>query len=73
MIRAINASVRHQLRLAFAIVIAISFLSTGLAIWRLQTLSGDTRALTEQPLLKKRLISKWLLNMSVGAKRTQIQ
>jgi methyl-accepting chemotaxis protein len=51
-IRAVNASVRHQLRLAFAIIIAISFLSTGLAIWRLQTLSGDTRALTKQPLLK---------------------
>jgi methyl-accepting chemotaxis protein len=62
--------VRHQLRLAFAVVIAISFLSTGLAIWRLQALSQDTRALTEQPLMKERLISKWLLNMSVGAKRT---
>jgi methyl-accepting chemotaxis protein len=69
-IRAANASVRHQLRLAFAIVIAISFLSTGLAIWRLQALSRDTQALTEQPLMKERLISKWLLNMSVGAKRT---
>jgi methyl-accepting chemotaxis protein len=69
-IRALNASVRHQLRLAFAIVIAISFLSTGLAIWRLQALSRDTQALTEQPLAKERIISKWLLNMSVGAKRT---
>jgi methyl-accepting chemotaxis protein len=69
-IQAISASVRHQLRLAFAIVIAISFLSTGLAIWRLQALSRDTQALTEQPLAKERLISKWLLNTSVGAKRT---
>ena len=70
MIQAVSASVRQQLRLAFGIVIAISFLSTGLAIWRLQTLSGDTQALTEQPLAKERLISKWLLNTSVGAKRT---
>ena len=70
MIQAVSASVRHQLRLAFGIVIAISFLSTGLAIWRLQTLSRDTQALTEQPLAKERLISKWLLNTSVGAKRT---
>jgi len=69
-IQAVSASVRHQLRLAFGIVIAISFLSTGLAIWRLQTLSRDTQALTEQPLAKERLISKWLLNTSVGAKRT---
>jgi len=69
-IQAVSASVRQQLRLAFGIVIAISFLSTGLAIWRLQTLSGDTQALTEQPLAKERLISKWLLNTSVGAKRT---
>ncbi len=72
MIRAVHASVRHQLRLAFAIVIAISFLSTGLAIWRLQALSQDTQALTEQPLAKERFISKWLLNTSVGAKRTAV-
>jgi methyl-accepting chemotaxis protein len=69
-IQAVSASVRHQLKLAFGIVIAISFLSTGLAIWRLQTLSRDTQALTQQPLAKERLISKWLLNTSVGAKRT---
>jgi methyl-accepting chemotaxis protein len=67
-----SASVRAQLRLVFAIVIAISFLSAGLAIWRLQALSKDTHALTEQPLVKERLISSWLLNISVAAKRTAV-
>jgi methyl-accepting chemotaxis protein len=68
--RAANASVRSQLRLAFAIVIALSFLSTGLAIWRLKTLAHDTQDLVTQPLVKERLISSWLVNISVGVKRT---
>jgi methyl-accepting chemotaxis protein len=69
-IQAFNASVRVQVRVAFAIVIAISFLSAGLAIWRLQALSQDTQELTRQPLVKERLVSTWLLNISVAAKRT---
>ena len=63
-------SVRNQLRFAFAVVIVLSFLATAIAIWRLQVLSDDTQALTQRPLVKERLISGWLLNTSVAAKRT---
>ncbi|MFT7720700.1 UNVERIFIED_CONTAM: hypothetical protein ODX35_20760, partial [Salmonella enterica subsp. enterica serovar Enteritidis] len=63
-------SVRSQLRFAFAVVIVLSFLATAIAIWRLQVLSDDTQALTQRPLVKERLISGWLLNTSVAAKRT---
>ncbi|KQV51477.1 methyl-accepting chemotaxis protein [Massilia sp. Root335] len=66
----ISVSVRNQLRFAFTIVIALSFLATAIAIWRLQVLSDDTQALTRRPLAKERLISGWLLNTSVAAKRT---
>jgi methyl-accepting chemotaxis protein len=69
-IRTAPSSVRNQLRLAFAIVIALSFLSTGLAILRLRTLAQDTHDLTTQPLIKERLISSWLVNISVGVRRT---
>jgi methyl-accepting chemotaxis protein len=62
--------VRSQLRLAFAIVIVLSFLSTGLAIWRLQALAQDTQDLVTRPLIKERLISSWLLNISAGVRRT---
>ena len=62
--------VRNQLRFAFAVVIVLSFLATAIAIWRLQVLSDDTQALTQRPLVKERLISGWLLNTSVAAKRT---
>ncbi len=62
--------VRAQLRYAFAFVIVISFLSTAIAIWRLQVLSQEIEALTQRPLAKERLISQWLLNLSVSAKRT---
>jgi methyl-accepting chemotaxis protein len=65
-----HSNVRTQLRVAFAFVIVISFISTAVAIWRLQVLSQDTGALTQRPLVKERLISQWLLNMSVSAKRT---
>jgi methyl-accepting chemotaxis protein len=63
--------VRSQLRIVFAIVIAISFISTALAIWQLGVLSSDTHELTERPLAKERLLSNWLLNTSVGAERTK--
>jgi len=63
-------SVRTQLRITFAFIILISFLSTAIAIWRLQVLSAETEALTQRPLAKERLISQWLLNLSVSTKRT---
>ena len=57
----LTAGVRGQLRFAFALVIALSFFSTALAIWRLQMLADDTKALTHRPLAKERLVSSWLL------------
>jgi methyl-accepting chemotaxis protein len=69
---AAQVRVRTQLSLVFAIVIAISFLSTGLGLWRLQALSADTRALTTQPLVKERLLSEWLLQISMAVKRTSV-
>jgi len=66
----LTASVRNQLRLAFAIVILLSFTSTAVAIWRLQVLSNDTNELTHRPLAKERLVSSWLLNISMSSKRT---
>jgi len=65
-----TASVRNQLRFAFAIVIILSFVSTAIAIWRLQTLANDARELTQHPLAKERLVSNWLLNISMSAERT---
>jgi methyl-accepting chemotaxis protein len=56
---------------AFTVVIALSFLSTAIAIWRLQVLADDTEALTQRPLAKERLISSWVVNASVAAKRTE--
>jgi len=67
-----TSSVRNQLRLTFAIIIVLSFVSTAIAIWRLQVLAADTQSLTERPLAKERLISSWLLNTSVGVKRTAL-
>jgi len=67
-----TSSVRSQLRLTFAIIIILSFVSTAVAIWRLQVLANDTRTLTERPLATERLISSWLMNTSVGVKRTAV-
>ncbi|MFC5550007.1 methyl-accepting chemotaxis protein [Massilia aerilata] len=70
MLTKLTASVRNQLRFAFAIVIILSFVSTAVAIWRLQVLADDTNELTHRPLAKERLVSSWLLNISMSAKRT---
>jgi methyl-accepting chemotaxis protein len=67
-----TSSVRNQLRFTFAIIIVLSFLSTAIAIWRLQVLADDTQSLTQRPFAKERLISSWLLNTSVGVKRTAV-
>ncbi|WP_308633247.1 methyl-accepting chemotaxis protein [Massilia forsythiae] len=66
------SSVRRQLWWAFAVVIVLSFLSTTIAVWRLQALADDMQALTQRPLVKERLISGWMLNISVAAKRTAL-
>lgn len=63
-------SVRLQLRLAFAFIIIVSFISTAVAIKRFQALSAETHTLTHRPLIKERLVSQWLLNISVSTKRT---
>jgi methyl-accepting chemotaxis protein len=44
-----TSSVRNQLRYAFATVIILSCLTTGLAVWRLQLLSQGTHALAQSP------------------------
>ena len=67
-----TSSVRNQLRFTFAVVIALSFLSTALAIWRLEVLSGETQALTQRSLAKERLISSWQMNTMTAAKRTAV-
>lgn len=66
----LSNNVRLRLRLTFFFVIAVSFLSTAIAIWRFQLLSAETEALTQHPLVKERLIAQWLLNLSVSSKRT---
>jgi methyl-accepting chemotaxis protein len=66
----LKQSVRQQLRLAFAFVIVLSFLSTALSIWRFHALSSETEALVRHPLAKERLLARWLLNLSVSTKRT---
>jgi len=42
-----NSSVRNQLRLAFTLVIALSLLSSGLAIWRLNATQQNATLVEE--------------------------
>jgi methyl-accepting chemotaxis protein len=64
------SSVRNQLRFAFAVVIVLSLVSTALAIWRLQVVSGETQVIARGPIVKERLVGQWLLNVTVAIKRT---
>jgi methyl-accepting chemotaxis protein len=65
-----TSSVRRQLWFAFATVIILSCLTTGLAVWRLQLLSQGTHALAQGPQAKERLIAQWVMNITVAINRT---
>lgn len=72
MSKGLEFGVRTQLRLVFGIIIVLSFLSASTGIWRLHELSIDVEALAQRPIVKERLISSWLTNIAVAAKRTAV-
>jgi methyl-accepting chemotaxis protein len=65
-------SVRTQLRLVFSIIIAMSFVLAFTGIWRLHALSLEVEMLANRSIVKERLISNWLTNIAVAAKRTAV-
>jgi methyl-accepting chemotaxis protein len=65
-----NITIGKRLGLGFAFVLALALLTSGLALWQLQSATASTRTMMEVPLAKERLIGDWFRNLSAGVRRT---
>jgi methyl-accepting chemotaxis protein len=59
-----------RLAIAMAIILALSFITTGLAIWRLHMVADETRTMMQEPLAKERHISDWYRVIQSAVRRT---
>ncbi|MDB5776966.1 MAG: hypothetical protein JWP38_3099, partial [Herbaspirillum sp.] len=65
-----NFKIKTRLQLCFGIIIVLSLLTTGLALWRLQTVAVATDTMMHSPLSTERLISAFVSNSEVSVRRT---
>ncbi len=59
-----------RLALAFAAVLMLTVITTGVAVWQLQQTATAAQGLIEAPLAKERLISDWYLYIHTAVRRT---
>ena len=65
-----NLGIGRRLTLGFSILFGLSMLTTGIALWRLQSVAEATRVMMEQPFAKERLVSNMYRIMEVSVLRT---
>jgi methyl-accepting chemotaxis protein len=67
-----NKSMRIATRMGigFTIILALSFLSTAIALWRLQIVAEATHTMMQQPLAKERMIADWYRYIHTAVRRT---
>jgi methyl-accepting chemotaxis protein len=65
-----NIRIGRRLAFGFALILAFSVMITAIAVWRLQTVLEETRAMMSHPLVKERLITDWYSNLNAGIRRT---
>jgi len=65
-----NLRIRTRLQACFGLVIVLSLLTTGLALWRLHSVATATDNMMHEPLNKERLIAEFASNTAVGVRRT---
>ncbi len=63
-------NIGKRLALGFALVLALSLITTIVGVWQLQKASLATHGLIEQPLTKERLISDWYRYIHTAVRRT---
>jgi methyl-accepting chemotaxis protein len=59
-----------RMAIGFAIILILSFLSTGVALWRLQSVAEATHTMMQQPLAKERMIADWYRYIHTAVRRT---
>src|SRR5450830_1084936 len=65
-----NMKIGDRLAIGFAIILALSIVSTGIGIWRMQVVSQVTRAMVDESVRKERLISALNTNLRGSILRT---
>lgn len=65
-----NMKIGDRLAIGLAIILALSIVSTGIGIWRMQVVSKVTRAMVDESVRKERLISALNTNLRGGILRT---
>jgi methyl-accepting chemotaxis protein len=63
-------SIGSRLAVAFALVLMLTVVTTGVAVLQLQQTSTAAQGLIEAPLVKERLISDWYLYIHTAVRRT---
>ena len=58
-----------RMALAFGLVLALSTLTLGLAMWRLQSSAVTTQTMLDEPLAKERMMSDWYRMVYTGVRR----
>jgi methyl-accepting chemotaxis protein len=65
-----NLKIGARLGIGFAALMLLTSFMTGLGLWRLHTVAQATRSMTQQALVKERLISDWYRKTDTGVRRT---
>jgi methyl-accepting chemotaxis protein len=67
-----NMQIGKRLGLGFAVVLALSILMAGIAVWRLTAVASATREMMKQPLTMERAVSDLSRNINVAVARTTV-
>ena len=63
-------SIARRLALGFGLVLVLSAVVLGIALWRLDAAATETRLMMSTPLAKERFVSDWYANINAGVRRT---
>ncbi len=65
-----DLSIGKRLTAGFALILSLSMLITGIALWRLHESARETQFMMSSPLSKERMSSDWYTNISAAVRRT---
>ena len=66
----VNLKVGTRLGIGFAIVLALSVISTAIGIWNMRQVAVATQQMMETPLAKERIVSDWYVLIATAVVRT---
>ncbi|HYD95587.1 MAG TPA: methyl-accepting chemotaxis protein, partial [Noviherbaspirillum sp.] len=62
--------VGSRLAIGMAVILVLSFLATGMALWRLHEVATEVRTMMQEPLTKERYVADWYRMIYTGIRRT---